>query len=130
MERKRSRNHQSHGGENVNWMKKITVTALPLISVASLAIPTAMSAGQMAPRSAVSVVAPGSESVVSLQMDVTHKITRAWSESKDASGAAAFKENGDIALNDGHPEQARRYFEAAEEELAHLSPVVPPASTF
>jgi len=39
------------------------------------------------------------------------------------AAAAAFQENGEIALSEGNQQQARRYFEAAERELARLHPV-------
>jgi hypothetical protein len=54
---------------------------------------------------------------------VSRKIEQAWSEGKDASGAAAFQENGEIALGEGKWQQARQYFEQA---LANLGAIEAP----
>jgi hypothetical protein len=54
---------------------------------------------------------------------VSRKIRQAWSEGKDASGAAAFQENGEIALGEGKQQQARQYFEQA---LANLGAIEAP----
>ncbi len=64
-----------------------------------------------------------------MDQDLAQKISQAWSEGKDASGAVAFQENGEIALSEGNQQQARHYFEAAEHELASLRPVQPTEQT-
>ncbi len=69
------------------------------------------------------------ESTNTMDQELAQKISQAWSEGKDASGAAAFQENGEIALSEGNPQQARRYFEAAEHELARLHPVATSRAT-
>jgi hypothetical protein len=47
------------------------------------------------------------DSASAMDQQVSRKITQAWSEGKDASGAAAFQENGEIALGEGKQQQAR-----------------------
>ncbi len=58
------------------------------------------------------------ESASAMDQDVSHKIKEAWAQGKDASGAAAFHENGEIALSEGKEREAKGYFQAAEQELA------------
>jgi tetratricopeptide (TPR) repeat protein len=64
------------------------------------------------------------DSASAMDQDVSRKIRQAWSEGKDASGAAAFQENGEIALAEGKQQQARQYFEQA---LANLGAIEAPA---
>jgi hypothetical protein len=63
------------------------------------------------------------DSASAMDQHVSHEITQAWSEGKDASGAAAFQENGEIALGEGKQQQARQYFEKA---LANLGAIEGP----
>ena len=77
---------------------------------------------QSMPQGKTSVVS-ATESADTMDQELAQKISQAWSEGKDASGAAAFQENGEIALSEGNQQQARRYFEAADRELARLHPV-------
>ena len=44
-----------------------------------------------------------------MDRDVSREIKEAWSQGKDASGAAAFQENGEIALSEGN-DNWRRHF--------------------
>jgi hypothetical protein len=78
--------------------------------------------GQSMPQGKTPVVST-SESAGTMDQELAQKISQAWSEGKDASGAAAFQENGEIALSEGNEQEARRYFESAEQELARLHPV-------
>ena len=77
----------------------------------------------MTPQNSTSV-ASASDSVDDLDEQLAYQISQAWSENKDASGVVTFQVNGEIALSQGDREQARRDFEAAEQELAHLKPVL------
>jgi hypothetical protein len=101
----------------VNCFKTLTGGCLAAI----LTIAPAAWAQSM-PQGNTSVVS-ASESTNTMDQELAQKISQAWSEGKDASGAAAFQENGEIALSEGNPQQARRYFEAAEHELARLHPM-------
>jgi len=104
----------------VNCLKKIAGCSLALMFAASFAIPATPAWSQMmAPQSRVSAMS-ASDSAGALDQDVAQKISEAWSEGKDASGAVAFQENGEIALSEGNTNQARSDFEAAEHELAGL----------
>ena len=67
--------------------------------------------------------AAAQDSASAMDQQVSRKITQAWSEGKDASGAAAFQENGEIALAEGKQQQARQYFEQA---LANLGAIEAP----
>jgi hypothetical protein len=87
----------------------------------TLAIFTTAAWGQIAPQNTGSVVST-SESAAALDQNVAQKISQAWAEGKDASGAVAFQENGEIAMSEGNPQQARHYFDAAEHELSNLKP--------
>jgi len=102
----------------VNCLKKLAGSGLVLV----LAVSTATAWGQTMPQSTAST-GSATGNVDSMDQDVALKISQAWSEGKDASGAAAFQENGEIALSEGNQQQARRYFEAAERELARLHPI-------
>ncbi len=55
-----------------------------------------------------------------MDQKVSRKIKEAWTQGKDASGAAAFQENGEIALSKGREQQAKEYFRAAQQELARI----------
>lgn len=55
-----------------------------------------------------------------MDRDVSCRISQAWSEDKDASGAEAFHENGEIALSEGKEQEANGYFQAALRELAGI----------
>ena len=61
------------------------------------------------------------DSASAMDQDVSHKITQAWSEGKDASGAAAFQENGEIALGEGNQQEAKGFFRSARNELNTLT---------
>ena len=93
---------------------------------AMLAVSTTSVWAQTTPQNATLTVS-STQSVDTMDQDIAQKISQAWSEGKDASGAVAFQENGEIALSEGNQQQARHYFEAAEHELARLRPVQPSA---
>jgi hypothetical protein len=57
-----------------------------------------------------------------MDQNVSREIKQAWLDDKDATGAMAFQENGEIAMNEGKEREAKQYFHAAEEELATLTP--------
>jgi hypothetical protein len=57
-----------------------------------------------------------------MDQNLSGEIKQAWSEGKDATGAMAFQENGEIAMSQGKEEQAKQYFQTAERELATLKP--------
>jgi hypothetical protein len=101
----------------VNYRKIFGASTLALM----VAISTTAAWGQMAPQSTGSVTS-ASGKANALQQDVARKINDAWGEHKDASGAAAFQENGEIAMSEGDSQKAERYFEAAEHELSALKP--------
>src|SRR5215469_889978 len=86
----------------------------------ALAIPATSAWSQMGPGSASTVSV--TESANAMDHQLANRISQAWSEGKDASGAVAFQENGEIALSEGKPEEARQYFKAAERELNGLKP--------
>jgi hypothetical protein len=86
-----------------------------------VAISTTAAWGQMAPLTTGSVIS-ASGNANALDQDVARKINDAWGEDKDASGAAAFQENGEIAMSEGDSQKAERYFAAAEHELSSLKP--------
>ncbi len=95
---------------------------------AMLAISTTAVWAQATPQNA-SLTVNSTQNVDAMDQDLAQKISQAWSEGKDASGAVAFQENGEIALSEGNQQQARHYFEAAEHELASLRPVQPTEQT-
>jgi len=66
---------------------------------------------------------PNDESASMMDQDVSRKIRQAWSEGKDASGAAAFHENGEIALINGNEQEAKGFFRSALNELGRLNAV-------
>jgi hypothetical protein len=57
-----------------------------------------------------------------MDQNVSREIKQAWSEGKDATGAMAFQENGEIAMIEGKEKEARLYFQAAKQELGTLKP--------
>lgn len=59
-------------------------------------------------------------SASAMDKEVTRQIDQAWAEHKDASGAAAFQENGEIALSEGRKQEAKEYFRKALDELARI----------
>lgn len=61
------------------------------------------------------------ENASTMDQQVSAMIKQAWSEGKDASGAAAFHENGEVALSEGKEPEAKRFFQAAAKELATLN---------
>jgi hypothetical protein len=101
----------------VNYTKMFAGSTLAFV----VAIWTTTARGQMAPLGTGSVIS-ASGKANALDQDVARKIKDAWGEDKDASGAAAFQENGEIAISEGDSQQAERYFEAAEHELSTLKP--------
>jgi hypothetical protein len=62
------------------------------------------------------------DSAALMDLNLSSEIKQAWSEDKDATGAMAFQENGEIAMSEGKEEQAKQYFQAAERELGTLKP--------
>jgi len=58
-----------------------------------------------------------------MDKEVGREIAQAWAEHKDASGAAAFLENGEIALSEGRDQEAKEYFRKALDELARIGVV-------
>jgi hypothetical protein len=61
------------------------------------------------------------ESAAAMDREVSRRIRQAWSEDKDASGAEAFRENGEIALREDKEQKAKDYFQAALRELAGIA---------
>ena len=57
-----------------------------------------------------------------IDQELAEQISHAWLAGKDVSGAVAFQVKGENALTQGNPQQARRYFEAAQHELKALRP--------
>lgn len=66
---------------------------------------------------------PNNQSAYMMDQDVSRKIRQAWSQGKDASGAAAFHENGQIALIQGNEQEAKGFFRSALNELNTLNAV-------
>jgi len=66
---------------------------------------------------------PNNESASMMDQEVSRKIRQAWSEGKDASGVAAFHENGKIALSEGNEQEAKGFFRSALNELNTLNAV-------
>jgi predicted negative regulator of RcsB-dependent stress response len=110
----------------MNRGKKLAGTALALMLAVSPMVGAEAAWGQMTNRNTGSVVST-QESTDGMDQQLAYDISHAWAENEDASGAVAFQENGEIALSQGDKQRARRNFEAAEKELAHLkpSPVAP-----
>ena len=63
---------------------------------------------------------PPDESASAMEQKVSRKIKEAWAQGKDASGAAAFQESGEIALSEGKEREAKKHFQAAEQELVRI----------
>ena len=63
---------------------------------------------------------PPDESASAMDQEVSRKIKEAWAQGKDASGTAAFRENGEIALNEGKEQEAKKHLQAAEQELDRI----------
>ncbi len=107
---------------------------LTLFAAGGMALMLASSAtsarGQTA-SSGVGSTVSATQSADAMDQDLAQQISQAWSEGKDVSGAVAFQVKGEIAHSQGNPQQARRYFEAAEHELTVLrpSPVGAPSSS-
>ena len=101
----------------MNYTKIFAGSTLALM----VAISTTAAWGQIAPRS-FGAVNSASGKANALDQDVARKINDAWGEDRDASGAAAFQENGEIAMSEGDSQKAERYFAAAEHELSTLQP--------
>jgi hypothetical protein len=100
----------------MNHLKQLRNGAIALIFATSLAVPATAAWAQMTSQSG------GVENADTMDMELARQISQAWSEGKDASGALAFQENGEIALSAGHVQQATNDFEAAEQELGRLQP--------
>ena len=66
---------------------------------------------------------PTNESASMMDQDVSREIRQAWSQGKDASGAAAFHENGKISLTEGNEQEAKGFFRSAGNELNTLNAV-------
>ncbi len=111
----------------MNYLKTFAAGGMALV----LAIFSTAARGQTAPSSAVGSTVSATQIANAMDQDLAQKISQAWSEGKDANGAVAFQENGEMALSAGNPQQARQYFEAAEHELTGLqpSPVGAPSSS-
>jgi hypothetical protein len=109
----------------MSYLMKFSKSTMALVLATSLMSPAAVAWSQTASQPG----AGGAESTGNLDVDLSQKIGQAWSEDKDASGAVAFEENGEIALREGNKEEARRDFEAGEHELNGLrsSPVGEPS---
>jgi hypothetical protein len=118
-----------------DFREVITMNYLKTFAAGSMALMLAISAtaarGQTAPSSGVGSTVSATQIADAMDQEVAQKISQAWSEGKDANAAVAFQENGEIALSEGNPQQARRCFEAAEHELTglQLSPVGAPSSS-
>jgi hypothetical protein len=111
---------------SMNCIKTIAGSALALM----LTFGGAVAWGQSAPQN---VTAAGATAAYNtswstrdnpslMDQNLSGEIKQAWSEGKDATGAMAFQENGEIAMSKGEDEQATQYFQAAERELGTLQP--------
>jgi hypothetical protein len=101
----------------VNWLKIFAAIGMVLM----LACSATTARSQTAPAVAGSTIS-ATQSDDAMDQDLAEEISQAWSEGKDASGAVDFQVKGEIALSQGNPQQARRYFRAAEHELTVLRP--------
>jgi hypothetical protein len=63
---------------------------------------------------------PPDESASAMDQEVSRRIKEAWAQGKDATGAAAFQESGEIALSAGREQEAKKDFQAAQQELARI----------
>jgi hypothetical protein len=110
----------------MNFMKSIAGSSLALM----LTFTAPVARGQSLPQNArgpagvvgVSAAGPGHDSASVMDQNVSREIKQAWSEGKNATGAMAFQENGEIAMDEGKEKEARQYFQAAERELETLKP--------
>jgi hypothetical protein len=109
----------------VKSLKNIAGSGLALIL--TLSAPVAW--GQSAPPATVAESGGAENASWSTQdsaslMDqkVSREIQQAWSEGKNATLAMSFQENGEIEMDEGKEKEARKYFQAAEQELATLQP--------
>jgi CubicO group peptidase (beta-lactamase class C family) len=102
----------------MSYLTKFRKRTMALVLATSLMSPAAIAWSQAASQPGASEA----ESTGRLDMDLAQGISEAWSEGKDASGAVAFEENGEIALSEGDKQRARRDFEAGERELVRLHP--------
>jgi hypothetical protein len=103
----------------MKYPKLIVTTGAALL----FAVSAPIAWGQTRPETGSAIEAGAAttqDSASAMDQDVSRKIRQAWSEGKDASGAAAFQENGEIALGEGKQQQARHYFEQA---LANLGTI-------
>lgn len=105
----------------MSYLNRVRKSTMALVLATSLAIPASAAWCQMTPEHTQTTVA-GPENLEAFDMDVAQKISRAWAEDEDASGAVAFQENAEIVMSEGRTEEARHYFQAAEEELGRLHP--------
>jgi S-formylglutathione hydrolase FrmB len=110
----------------MNSLKTIAGGGLALM----LTFTAPVASGQSVPNNVAASGATGAydtdwsthDSVSLMDQNVSREIKQAWSEGKDATGAMAFQENGEIAMGEGKEKQARQYFQAAEQELRTLKP--------
>ena len=101
----------------VNCSKTFAAGAMALM----LACSATATRGQTAP-SVVESTVSATQSDDAMDQDLAQQISQASSEGKDVSNAVAFQLKGEIAHSQGNPQQAKRYFEAAEHELTVLRP--------
>lgn len=101
-------------------VRKIAGAGIALMLVTAPVFST-VARGQMAPRDSGTVIA-ASRTASDMDETLAREISQAWAENKDASGAVAFQENGEIAQSQGNDHQAIRYFQDAEHELGNLKP--------
>ena len=101
----------------MNYLKAFAAGGIALM----LASSATAASGQTAP-SGVGSMASITQSDDAMDQDLARQISQASSEGKDVSSAVEFQLKGEIAHSQGNPQQARRYFEAAERELTVLRP--------
>jgi hypothetical protein len=85
----------------VNCLKAFAAGAMMLMFACSATVAWS----QTAP-SAVGSTISASQSTDAMDQDLAQKISQAWSEGKDVSGAVTFQVKGEIALIQGNPQQA------------------------
>ncbi len=110
----------------MNFVRKLAGTAVALMLVAAPTFSASAAWGQVMQSNSGSMVNTV-ETASDMDMSLAREISQAWAENKDASGAVAFQENGEIALSNGNEQLARHYFELARQNLAQLKPVPLPA---
>jgi hypothetical protein len=104
----------------MNYLKTIAGNGVVL----ALTFTASVAWGQSVPRytTASGAIGDRHDTASLMEQNISREIKQAWSDGKNATLAMSFQENGEIAMDEGKEEQARRYFRAAEQELRSLKP--------